>query len=1376
MAENEKKGTIYQQLNKMLNLDGTGFQDQTQFAAPTTNSNKIIIKGNSPEEIHRKGLELAQKNELQNKFSRTTDRGFQKSLQYEAARLPAYIDFEGAEYYPIISSALDLFMEEATTIGIDGKMLNIYSNKDRIKFLLEEFFYDTVNVNVNLPFWTRNMPVKYDSMIPLLNGETIMIKEISERLRENPNNEIWTYSIQDKTKKIVPGKIIWCDLTRKDTEILRINLDDNTYIETTPDHEILMRNGTYKKASELIKNDDIMPFDIENNGEEIYNPEINYYEEINDLLSENSNRRIFIDAINTPFSHKITSIEKLDNPYDAYCMEVVGKNNEQDRHNFPICGKDANGNYRKNGVFVSNCKYGDNFVLLYGERKKGITHVKQMVNYEIERFERVQNGKPIVKFKERMTGDEFNTFEIAHFRLLGDDKFLPYGCCLLSDTYVKTNNGTKQIKDIVKNDIVIGFDVKTQKKIQSVVLDTVYSGKKDVLKISTKHNYIDSSKEHKLLIYDSNINDFKYEFVENLKIGDKLIINNFDNYNINKKIDKSEKFTIDRLKREFHYYQNIDSIPDEMTIDFAKFIGFMFGDGWISNNKTVAFALSVYDSQNLQYINLLEKFSGVKPKLIKPAVKTNYEYSQACVGSKMLATILKSIGFNGKAHTKRIPEWVFNSSTEIREAFLDGFIDADGSIFIDEWNCVRYTIELCNPDLIKDLKYLVQSLGYKSGKISNRERINNAYIRGRKINTGKAYYFNFFKSKNKQIKKYDITNRKTNDFIVEPIISIEHIGMGDVYDIHVDNENHNFYANNIVVHNSVLNKVRRVFRMLVMAEDAMLTYRIVRAGEKKVFRIDVGNIDEEDIEEYIYKVATKFKKVSQVTPNDGQIDYRFNILGNDEDYFLPVRNGNTQSGIDTLPGACLTLDTKIELLDGRSLELKDIISEFESGKELWSYSINPETGAIVPGKITWGGITRKNTDVLKITLDNGETITCTPDHKFPTKFSGKKEAKDLIVGESLWSFNNSNKDTYDVISIEFLLDKQDTGTITIDGNEEFHNFHTFALTSGVFTYNSNLSDIHDIEYLRDNLFMGLGIPKPFLSMQDAAGGGKSLAQFDIRFSKKVNRIQQAMIQELNKMAMIHLYLLGYSGEDLNSFTLSLTNPSTQQEQLKAELLREKAQTYSELTRSEGGIAAMSHTTAKRMLFNWSDRQIVEDLKQQKMEKVVMQELADAPVTIKKTGLFSDIDKRFGEPVEGMIGEPSGGTENTPSGGAPALGAENTPPAPIGGAQPQPIDVNAQLPLGGETAPIAEAHGKLSDDEFNQYVENIVYNKGIETSKKKKEKNKKVITENNKINETLNNKAETMISEINQLLIDKTFNTNNNEDINDIDIEGIDLPQ
>ena len=70
MEEQEKKGTIYQQLNKLLNLDGFGFQDAQPSVSQSTPSKetKVIIKGNSPEEIMRKGLELEQKRELQNKL------------------------------------------------------------------------------------------------------------------------------------------------------------------------------------------------------------------------------------------------------------------------------------------------------------------------------------------------------------------------------------------------------------------------------------------------------------------------------------------------------------------------------------------------------------------------------------------------------------------------------------------------------------------------------------------------------------------------------------------------------------------------------------------------------------------------------------------------------------------------------------------------------------------------------------------------------------------------------------------------------------------------------------------------------------------------------------------------------------------------------------------------------------------------------------------------------------------------------------------------------------------------------------------------------------------------------------------------------------
>jgi len=116
------------------------------------------------------------------------------------------------------------------------------------------------------------------------------------------------------------------------------------------------------------------------------------------------------------------------------------------------------------------------------------------------------------------------------------------------------------------------------------------------------------------------------------------------------------------------------------------------------------------------------------------------------------------------------------------------------------------------------------------------------------------------------------------------------------------------------------------------------------------------------------------------------------------------------SRVETLPGACLSLDTKIPLLDGRELELKDIIDEWDNKEKVnWVYSCNPITGELAPGKITWAGVTRKNTKVMKITLDNGETVTCTPDHKFPIRDIGFVEAQDLKEGQSLIPFRKRLK-------------------------------------------------------------------------------------------------------------------------------------------------------------------------------------------------------------------------------------------------------------------------------------------------------------------------------------------------------------------------------
>jgi hypothetical protein len=250
------------------------------------------------------------------------------------------------------------------------------------------------------------------------------------------------------------------------------------------------------------------------------------------------------------------------------------------------------------------------------------------------------------------------------------------------------------------------------------------------------------------------------------------------------------------------------------------------------------------------------------------------------------------------------------------------------------------------------------------------------------------------------------------------------------------------------------------------------------------------------------------------------------------------------------------------------------------------------------------------------------------------------------------------------------------------------------------------------------------------------------------------------------MAIIHLYLLGFSKEDLNNFTLSLTNPSTQQDILQTELLQSKAQVYTELTRSEGGIAAMSHTEAKKLVLNMSEKEIINDLKMQRMERAVSQELQDSPLVIRETGLFTDIDNKYGTGELPVSGDTEGGMDEF---GDAGLGDDmNMPPAGGGGmdAPQSPNELPAVIGQGqgfGDKRPliVSEENYKKYGSKFDNFIEEMV-NKDNKVVQKKVE-SKKLIKENDVKNKKLNEKANQMTSEIDALLENSdTINNNKNE--------------
>lgn len=187
---------------------------------------------------------------------------------------------------------------------------------------------------------------------------------------------------------------------------------------------------------------------------------------------------------------------------------------------------------------------------------------------------------------------------------------------------------------------------------------------------------------------------------------------------------------------------------------------------------------------------------------------------------------------------------------------------------------------------------------------------------------------------------------------------------------------------------------------LKMMEDALVIYRITRAPERRVFYVDVGNLPGLKAEQYVNNVMNKFRNKVVYDAETGEVKNNRNCMSVCEDFFLPRREGGKATEIQTLPG-CLSMDTKVSLLDGRELSIREIENEIDGGKQLWTYSCHPETGKVVPGLITWAGVTQKSAKVMKLTLDNGETITCTPDHKFPIKDVGFVRADQLKVNDSL---------------------------------------------------------------------------------------------------------------------------------------------------------------------------------------------------------------------------------------------------------------------------------------------------------------------------------------------------------------------------------------
>ena len=135
-------------------------------------------------------------------------------------------------------------------------------------------------------------------------------------------------------------------------------------------------------------------------------------------------------------------------------------------------------------------------------------------------------------------------------------------------------------------------------------------------------------------------------------------------------------------------------------------------------------------------------------------------------------------------------------------------------------------------------------------------------------------------------------------------------------------------ANYLPYGRSYLEPARKVFKQLILMEDAMLIHRIMRAPEKRIFYMNVGGIPPQEIDQFMERTVAKMKKTPYVDQNTGDYNLKFNIQNMTEDFYIPVRGNDASTKIETTKGLDYDGTTDIEYLKNRMLAALKIPKAF----------------------------------------------------------------------------------------------------------------------------------------------------------------------------------------------------------------------------------------------------------------------------------------------------------------------------------------------------------------------------------------------------------------------------------------------------------------
>ena len=126
-------------------------------------------------------------------------------------------------------------------------------------------------------------------------------------------------------------------------------------------------------------------------------------------------------------------------------------------------------------------------------------------------------------------------------------------------------------------------------------------------------------------------------------------------------------------------------------------------------------------------------------------------------------------------------------------------------------------------------------------------------------------------------------------------------------------------ANFLPYGKSMVEPARKTWKQLTMMEDAMMIHRIMRAPEKRIFKIDVGNIPPNEVDTYMQSIIDKMKKVPYVDQTTGDYNLKFNMQNMMEDFYLPTRGGESGTGIESVSGLDFNAIDDIEYLRNKMM-------------------------------------------------------------------------------------------------------------------------------------------------------------------------------------------------------------------------------------------------------------------------------------------------------------------------------------------------------------------------------------------------------------------------------------------------------------------------